>query len=147
MDYILQLALFRQLPSRMLSRTWGEITSKELPKWCRRPVLGLYVWAFGCDMEEALIEDIREYPSLSKLFTRQLKEGARVVDSECLVVSSSYLCWHVVSSSLLYFVSICLMMFTYSQLYTRMGQYSWCQEVALSSSSFTQYLFLHALRI
>ena len=95
-DYILQLALFRQLPSRMLSRTWGEITSKELPKWCRRPVLGLYVWAFGCDMEEALIEDIREYPSLSKLFTRQLKEGARVVDSECLVVSSSYLCWHVV---------------------------------------------------
>ena len=39
-------------------------------------------------MEEALIEDIREYPSLSKLFTRQLKEGARVVSSECLVVSS-----------------------------------------------------------
>ena len=46
------------------------------------------MWAFGCNMEEAVIEDIREYPSLSKLFTRQLKEGARVVSSECLVVSS-----------------------------------------------------------
>lgn len=88
---ILQLALFRQLPSRLLSRTWGRLTSKELPKWSRRPVLGLYVWAFGCDMEEALIEDIREYPSLSKLFTRQLKEDARVVSSDCLVVSSSVL--------------------------------------------------------
>ena len=40
-------------------------------------------------MEEALIEDIREYPSLSKLFTRQLKEDARIVSSDCLVVSSS----------------------------------------------------------
>ena len=86
--YIFQLVLFRQLPSRLLSRTWGKLTSKELPRWCRGPVLGLYVWAFGCNMEEALIEDIREYPSLSKLFTRQLKEGARVVSSECLVVSS-----------------------------------------------------------
>ena len=68
---------------------------KSLPRNYPNGVVDLY-WAFGCDMEEALIEDIREYPSLSKLFTRQLKEGARVVDSECLVVSSSYLCWHVV---------------------------------------------------
>ena len=40
-------------------------------------------------MEEALIEDIGEYPSLSKLFTRQLKEDARVISSESSVVSCS----------------------------------------------------------
>lgn len=86
--YIIQLSLFRKLPARLLSRAWGELATKELPKLCRQPVLGLYAWAFGCNMEEALIEDIREYPSLSKLFVRQLKENARTVSSEYAVVSS-----------------------------------------------------------
>ena len=85
--YTLQLVLFRRLPARAVSRMWGNITAKELPKWCRRPVLGLYVWVFGCKMEEALIEDIREYPSLLKLFTRQLKDSARIVSTEHSLVS------------------------------------------------------------
>lgn len=80
--------VFQQLPARTLSRIWGNITAKELPKWCRRPVLGLYVWLFGCKMEEALVEDIREYPSLLKLFTRQLKDGARTICAESSLVSA-----------------------------------------------------------
>ena len=38
-------------------------------------------------MEEALIEDITEYPSLLKLFTRKLKESARTVSTEYSLVS------------------------------------------------------------
>ncbi len=80
--------LFQRFPARALSRIWGSIAAKELPKWCRQPVLGLYVWLFGCKMEEAVIEDIREYPSLLKLFTRQLKDGARTISAECSLVSA-----------------------------------------------------------
>lgn len=87
-NYTLQLMVFQRLPARALSRIWGNITAKELPKWCRRPVLGLYVWLFGCKMEEALVEDIREYPSLLKLFTRQLKDGARNICTESSLVSA-----------------------------------------------------------
>ena len=86
--YTLQLVLFQRLPARALSRIWGNVTAKELPRWCRRPVLGLYVWLFGCKMEEAQIEDIREYPSLLKLFTRQLKDGARTINTEYSLVST-----------------------------------------------------------
>ncbi len=74
-----QLALFRLLPARMLSRLWGRINRKELPSWLRRPVLGLYVWAFGCDMTEAQVEDLTQYSNLVELFTRKLKPGARDV--------------------------------------------------------------------
>ena len=59
----------------------------ELPVWMRKPVLGLYVRAFGCDMKEALVEDLRNYPSLSHLFTRQLKHGSRTISSEHELVS------------------------------------------------------------
>jgi phosphatidylserine decarboxylase len=39
-------------------------------------------------MEEAVIEDIREYPSLLKLFTRQLKDSARTISAEYSLVSA-----------------------------------------------------------
>ena len=38
-------------------------------------------------MEEAMITDIKEYSSLLKLFTRQLKEGARTVSVDHALVS------------------------------------------------------------
>ena len=83
----MQLALFRVLPGRVLSRTWGSITAMELPRWCRRPVLGLYVWLFACKMEEALVDDVKEYSSLLQLFTRELKDGARNICDEHTLVS------------------------------------------------------------
>lgn len=60
---------------------------KELPHWLRRPLLGLYVWTFGCNMEEAELEDLREYTSFMALFTRELKEGARTISPEYPLVS------------------------------------------------------------
>ena len=84
----MQLFLFRLLPARLLSRTWGRTMSLELPLWLRRPVLGLYVWTFGCKMEEAVVEGLEGYGSLMELFTRELKEGARTVSCEHSLVST-----------------------------------------------------------
>ena len=46
-------------------------------------------------MEEAIIEDIKEYSSLLKLFTRRLKENARTVSVEHSLVSPVLLCRHL----------------------------------------------------
>ena len=73
-----QLSMFRLLPARPLSRAWGSLASSELPDWLRRPVLGLYVRLFGCQMEEATVEDLQSYCSLTQLFTRRLKPGIRI---------------------------------------------------------------------
>lgn len=71
--------MFNLLPTRQLSRVWGTLTDSQLPLWLRRPVLGLYVWAFDCKMEEAVVEDLKCYQSLTELFTRRLKNGTRSV--------------------------------------------------------------------
>nr|CAG4640838.1 EOG090X05NI [Eulimnadia texana] len=84
-----ELHYYRVIPFRALSRAWGWITSRELPVWARQPVIGFYSKAFGCNLSEALEEQIENYPSLSEFFRRKLKEGARIVDmSNCVVAPS-----------------------------------------------------------
>ena len=83
----LQLNMFRLLPTRGLSRSWGYLTNLELPLFLRQPLLGLYVWLFDCQMEEAVVEDLRSYKSLVQLFTRRLKEGTRPISSLSELVS------------------------------------------------------------
>lgn len=87
----LQLSLFRQLSTRALSRTWGALTRQEIPTWLRRPLLGFYVWAFGCKMEEAEEPDLVAYSSLTELFTRKLKTTARLIAKECQLVRANAL--------------------------------------------------------
>ena len=83
-----QQFLFRSLPTRLLSRWWGGLMECQLLPWLRRPLLGTYVWVFGCNMAEAKVEDLREYSSFSALFTRELKEGVRPVSADCELVSA-----------------------------------------------------------
>ncbi|KAL5477073.1 hypothetical protein EMCRGX_G023815 [Ephydatia muelleri] len=82
-----QRSLFRQLSTRALSRTWGALARQEIPTWLRKPLLGFYVWAFGCKMEEAEQPDLVAYSSLTELFTRKLKTKARLIAKECQLVS------------------------------------------------------------
>lgn len=52
-----------------------------LPRWLRRPLLGSYVWLFGCNMHEAKEEKLEDYESFAALFTRELKRDARPITS------------------------------------------------------------------
>nr|XP_060641200.1 phosphatidylserine decarboxylase proenzyme, mitochondrial isoform X1 [Anolis sagrei ordinatus] len=72
--------LYRSLPTRLVSRAWGRLSRVELPVWLRGPLLGLYAWAFGVDLQEAAIEDLRHYASLSQFFARRLKPHARPLE-------------------------------------------------------------------
>ncbi|KAL2636021.1 hypothetical protein R1flu_007500 [Riccia fluitans] len=74
------------LPLRFISRTWGTLTSMELPLWLRPHVYNSWARAFKANLDEAS-RPIEEYVSLRDFFTRSLKDGARPLDSctSCLL--------------------------------------------------------------
>nr|CAD7449230.1 unnamed protein product [Timema bartmani] len=82
-----QVACYRAVPLRTVSRIWGWITNKEVPTSLRPFFFSSYATLFGCDLQEAVSEDLKSYKSLSEFFCRPLKEGARPIDQTDCVVS------------------------------------------------------------
>lgn len=79
--------LYAMLPLRSMSRLWGYVNSVTLPVPLREPLYLTYSRAFGCNIEEALVQDLKSYPNLASFFFRQLKEGARSIDAASPLVS------------------------------------------------------------
>nr|XP_046231608.1 phosphatidylserine decarboxylase proenzyme, mitochondrial isoform X5 [Scatophagus argus] len=80
------VALYRSLPTRLLSRTWGRLNGVELPTWLRKPIYSLYIWTFGVNMQEAAVEDLHHYRNLGEFFRRRLKPAVRpLCPSSCLI--------------------------------------------------------------
>ncbi|CAD5121843.1 DgyrCDS10311 [Dimorphilus gyrociliatus] len=78
--YKARYALYKRLPLKTLSRWWGAFHSLELPVWLRTPAFKLYIWMFGCKLDEAKVQDLRRYRNLCEFFRRSLKPGIRPVD-------------------------------------------------------------------
>ncbi|XP_072271637.1 phosphatidylserine decarboxylase proenzyme, mitochondrial isoform X2 [Pyxicephalus adspersus] len=85
----LEVAIYKSVPTRLLSRAWGRLNQVELPTWLRKPVYSLYIWTFGVNMKEAAVEDLHQYRNLSEFFRRKLKPQARpVCDSHSMISPS-----------------------------------------------------------
>ncbi|XP_041754499.1 phosphatidylserine decarboxylase proenzyme, mitochondrial isoform X1 [Coregonus clupeaformis] len=81
-----RVALYKTIPTRLLSRAWGRLNQVELPTWLRKPVYSLYIWTFGVNMQEAAVEDLIQYRNLGEFFRRKLKPAVRpVCDSHCVI--------------------------------------------------------------
>jgi hypothetical protein len=52
----------------------------------REPIFGLYSSFFSCDLQEAEINDLKNYRSLSEFFCRPIKPDLRPVASGDVVV-------------------------------------------------------------
>ncbi|XP_053552514.1 phosphatidylserine decarboxylase proenzyme, mitochondrial [Bombina bombina] len=78
-------AVYSRAPTRLLSRLWGLLNDVRLPRWLRRPLFSIYIWAFSVKMEEAEEEDLNRYQNLGELFKRPLKPAVRPIASYCLV--------------------------------------------------------------
>lgn len=76
---ILQLYLCRKLPSRALSHSSGRLARAHMPRLLRRPLFGVFVRLFGCNMAEAVEQDLQSYPNFHSLFTRSLKHEVRPI--------------------------------------------------------------------
>ncbi|XP_054166987.1 phosphatidylserine decarboxylase proenzyme, mitochondrial-like [Oppia nitens] len=87
--YIASISMYKMLPLRTVSRIWGWINSIELPVIMRSPILTSYVKAFGVNLEEAFIDDLRQYKNLGEFFRRPLKPGVRPIDTSNGIVSPS----------------------------------------------------------
>ena len=79
--------LYRCLPLKIVSRLWGHMNDLVLPMWLREPVLKLYIWAFDCNLEEAVIRDLKHYRNLGEFFRRRIRPVVRPTDKGCSVVS------------------------------------------------------------
>ncbi|MED6272168.1 hypothetical protein CHARACLAT_027425 [Characodon lateralis] len=80
-----QVALYRTVPTRLVSRTWGRLNRLDLPTWLRKPIYSLYIWTFGVNMQEAAVEDLYHYKNLGEFFRRRLKPAVRpVCAASCL---------------------------------------------------------------
>ncbi|KAE8634519.1 hypothetical protein XENTR_v10002335 [Xenopus tropicalis] len=84
-----EVAIYKSVPTRLLSRAWGRLNQVELPTWLRKPVYQLYIWTFGVNMKEAAVEDLHQYRNLSEFFRRKLKPQARPVCDSHSVISPS----------------------------------------------------------
>eukprot|EP00055_Hartaetosiga_balthica_P016645 m.105936 g.105936 ORF g.105936 m.105936 type:complete len:343 (+) comp9143_c0_seq2:1-1029(+) len=73
------VGLLQTVPTRILSRGWGNINELTLPTWLRSPLLGFYASTFNCNMAEAVETDFEKYNNLQEFFNRRLKPGLRPI--------------------------------------------------------------------
>jgi len=81
--------LYQQMPLAMLSMLWGLITSLHLPANLNYISIVLFANVTGCNVEEALEQDLSKYETLSQFFTRRLQAGARPISTTSALVSPS----------------------------------------------------------
>ncbi|XP_056386521.1 phosphatidylserine decarboxylase proenzyme, mitochondrial isoform X3 [Hyla sarda] len=136
--YTWEVAIYKSVPTRLLSRAWGRLNQVELPTWLRKPVYSLYIWTFGVNMKEAAVEDLHHYRNLSEFFRRKLKPQARPVCDSHSVISPS-------DGKILHFgrVKNCeveqVKGVTYS-LESFLGPQTWTDNLSISKTSFQDQL-------
>lgn len=80
-----KLSFYKKLPLRTVSRAWGWVNKKDLPVWARGPVIEWYARTFKCEVQEAEVEDLRQYRNLGEFFRRSLKPGIRPIRESAVV--------------------------------------------------------------
>lgn len=87
-DLIFKVSMYKMLPLRTFSRLWGYVMNDvPLPVFIRSPILRAYSRSFGCNVEEALVDDLKQYKNLGEFFKRELKPGVRPISSTNGIVS------------------------------------------------------------
>ncbi|GLE03543.1 hypothetical protein PINS_up012445 [Pythium insidiosum] len=76
-----QLQSLKLFPYRAASRLWGAVHDKELPMWLREPVYKAWTATFDCKLDE-MKYPLESYANLGEFFTRPLKDGARLWNSD-----------------------------------------------------------------
>lgn len=73
--------IYTVLPWRLLSRSWGRLNQKTLPKTLRVPVYSFYIYMTGVNLSEAANQKLSSYKCLNSFFRRQMKNGVREIST------------------------------------------------------------------
>ncbi|PVU88908.1 hypothetical protein BB561_005649 [Smittium simulii] len=80
-----QVKMLTALPLKALSRLFGSFNELEIPKMLRKPLLSLYIFAFGCNTEEMVNPNLADYPNLSTFFYREIKLENRPISNSDMI--------------------------------------------------------------
>lgn len=83
----IEVAFYKLLPLKLISRGWGFINSVYLPPSLRVGVIRWYARTFMCCVDEAEEPDLTKYQNLGQFFRRKLRQGVRPVDEMASIVS------------------------------------------------------------
>ena len=74
-------------PQHLLSRVAGKVAECEIPAF-KNKLIGWFIEKYGVNMSEALLDSPDDFKHFNDFFTRQLKPGARTIDSrEDMIIS------------------------------------------------------------
>jgi len=83
----LLIFLFIIIPKSLLSRAFGALTRIPFPQWILQPVINRYSKAYGVKTEEYLPPE-KGFKNFNSFFTRQLKPGVHIIDSDANAIVS-----------------------------------------------------------
>ena len=72
--------LQRLLPQRLLGRFIYRLSRSER-KWIKSPLVAWFARQYEIDLDDARVPDLEAYPSFNAFFTRELRAGARTIDT------------------------------------------------------------------
>lgn len=70
--------IFHCFPHHIISRITYWLTRRRLP--FLNKIIGAFIYIFKVDMQDAVIQDISQYPTFNEFFTRKLKPDSRPID-------------------------------------------------------------------
>ncbi|KAK9500552.1 hypothetical protein O3M35_001796 [Rhynocoris fuscipes] len=79
-----EVTCYKSLPLRAMSRMCGHLSRVSVPTLLRNPIYGSYARFFSVDTSE-MSQPIIDYGCFGDFFARDLKEGVRPLDEDCLV--------------------------------------------------------------
>lgn len=75
------------LPKHLLSRLIARAANSKL-RWLKNTLINLAVDIFHIDIQEAISDDPNDYATFNDFFTRELKEGARSIETDKNIICS-----------------------------------------------------------
>jgi len=80
MDFKQRLFLALQyLPQHLISRIVGKLAECEI-KWVKSALINWFAERYAVNLNETKVKRLDDYASFNDFFTRELKEGARIID-------------------------------------------------------------------
>lgn len=59
----------------------------EKPRWFAEFLIKCFIYFTNIKLDDAVYQNISDYPNVQKLFTRKLRKNARLVDNYSLIVN------------------------------------------------------------